>query len=89
MSVMAAPKFLNVFALVAIGSAAAWTKRDEVKRTEAWARADAALHVLRGRPLVWRVNLVAPPVINLAGGQDNVRINGVNLDGATCLKANR
>lgn len=86
---MAGLKFLNVLTLAAIGGAAVWTKRDELKGTEAWARADAALHVLRGRPLVWRVNLVAPPVINLAGGQDNVRISDVNLNGATCLQASR
>lgn len=46
-------------------------------------RFPVALNVIRGRPTVYGVNLVPPPCLYLAGGQENVLISNVKADGST------
>lgn len=55
-------------------------------RKEIEARAKTAVHVLRGRPLIWRVDLIAPPVLNLAPGQQNVLLADLNLNGSNGMQ---
>lgn len=69
------------------------SQRRQLANTEAGKRCTAALHVLRGRPLVWRVNLVMPepaPLLNFAEGSRHVRVAEVVLNptprGATAVR---
>lgn len=70
-------KALSIVAALAAGGIATYRRRRQIELSEAYRRCYAALHVLRGRPIVWRVQVVPPPpppLLHIAPECDNVLI---------------